>query len=101
MESLGLAKLENYKIMAQECSKSIFVPFINMVPQIPPIAPAPEPLLSSICVKLRCGSIGKNGFVIIVIRNSPRDIDVLRKISISYMWIILLHRIFLMMLRNQ
>ena len=32
MESLGLAKLENYNIMAQECSKSIFVPFINMVP---------------------------------------------------------------------
>ena len=42
MESLRLDTLENYKIMAQERSKSIFVPFINMVPRIPPITPAPR-----------------------------------------------------------
>ena len=45
MESLGLAKLENYKIIAQQRSKYIFVPFINMVPRIPPIAPAPRTTL--------------------------------------------------------
>ena len=42
MESLGLAKLAEDKIMAQQRSKSTFVPFRNMVPQIPPILPAPR-----------------------------------------------------------
>ena len=42
MEALGLAKLAEYKIMAQQCSKSTSVPFKNMVPQRPPIPPAPR-----------------------------------------------------------
>ena len=42
MEMLGLAKLAEDRIMAQQCSKSTFVPFRNMVSQIPPIPPAPR-----------------------------------------------------------
>ena len=42
MESLGLAKLAEDKIMAQQRSKSTFVPFKNMVPQRPPILSAPR-----------------------------------------------------------
>ena len=41
MESLGLAKLEKENIIAQQHSKSTFVPFINMVSQRPPIVPTP------------------------------------------------------------
>ena len=40
-KSLGLAKLAEDKIMAQQCSKSTLVPFINMVPQRPQISTAP------------------------------------------------------------
>jgi len=42
MEALGLAKLAEDKIIAQQCSKSTFVPFRNMVSQRPPIMPAPR-----------------------------------------------------------
>ena len=41
MEALGLDKLAEDKIMAQQCSKSTFVPFKNQVPQRPLIPPAP------------------------------------------------------------
>ena len=42
MESLGLAKLAEDKIMDQQPSKSTIVPFRNMVPERPPIPPAPR-----------------------------------------------------------
>ena len=42
MEALGFANLEENKTMAQQCSKSNFVPFKNMVPQRTPILPAPR-----------------------------------------------------------
>ena len=42
MEILGLAKLVEDKIRAQQRSKSTFVPFRNMVPQGPPIPPTPR-----------------------------------------------------------
>ena len=42
MEILGLAKLVEDKIRAQQCLKSTFVPFINMVPQRHPIPLTPK-----------------------------------------------------------
>ena len=39
---LGLAKLAEDKIRAQQRSQSTFVPFRNMVPQRPPIPPTPR-----------------------------------------------------------
>ena len=42
MEALGLVKLAKDKIMTQQLSKYTFVPFINMVPQRPPISLAPR-----------------------------------------------------------
>ena len=42
MEILGLDNLEEDKIRAQQCLKSSFVPFKNMVPQRPPIPPTPR-----------------------------------------------------------
>ena len=42
MESRGFDKLEEDKIIAQQCSQSTFVPFRNMVSQIPPIMPTPR-----------------------------------------------------------
>ena len=45
MEILGLAQLAEDKIRAQQCPKSIFVPFRNMVHQRPPITPAPRTTL--------------------------------------------------------
>ena len=42
MEALGLAKLAEDKIIAQQRSQSTFVPFRNMVSQIPPIMLAPR-----------------------------------------------------------
>ena len=42
MESLGLTKLEKENIIAQQHSKSTFVPFINMVSQRPPIMLTPR-----------------------------------------------------------
>ena len=42
MESLGLYKLVEDKIMAQQHSKSNFVPFKNMVPQRSPITLTPR-----------------------------------------------------------
>ena len=109
MESLGLAKLVEENIIAQQCSKSVFIPFRNMVPQRPQILSANrttpikllEPLLSSIYLNPRCRNIEKKGFVIIVMRNSPRDIDVLSKRSISWMWLLRLHLKFVKMLRIQ
>ena len=41
MEALGLAKLVEEKIRAQQHSKFTFVPFRNMVPQRPQMPPAP------------------------------------------------------------
>ncbi|MGD0460848.1 MAG: hypothetical protein ABSC21_24290, partial [Terriglobia bacterium] len=43
MEVLGLAKLAEDKIAAQQRSKPTFVPFRNMGSQRPPITPAPQP----------------------------------------------------------
>ena len=42
MEILGLAKLAEDKIRAQQRPKSTFAPFRNMVPQRPPIPPTPR-----------------------------------------------------------
>ena len=42
MEILGLAKLAEDNIRAQQRPKSTFVPFKNIVPQRPPITPAPR-----------------------------------------------------------
>ena len=42
MEALGLAKLAEDKMAAQQHSKSSFVPFRNMGSQRPPILPAPR-----------------------------------------------------------
>ena len=41
-KAIGLDKLEEGKIIAQQFSKSNFVPFINMVPQIPRITQSPR-----------------------------------------------------------
>ena len=41
-KALGLAKLAEDKIMAQQRSKPTFVPLRNMVPQRPQILPAPR-----------------------------------------------------------
>ena len=43
MEILGLAKLAEDKIKAQQHPKSTFVPFRNMVSQRHPIPPTPRP----------------------------------------------------------
>ena len=43
MEILGLAKLAEDKIRAQQYPKSTFVPFRNMVSQKHPIPPTPRP----------------------------------------------------------
>ena len=42
MESLGLDKLEKDGIITQQGSQSTFVPFKNMVSQIPPTTPTPK-----------------------------------------------------------
>ena len=42
MEILGLPKLAEDKIMAQQCHKCTFVPFRNMVLQRHPIPPTPR-----------------------------------------------------------
>ena len=42
MEAPGLAKLVEENIIAQQRSKSTFVPFRNMVSQIPSITPTPR-----------------------------------------------------------
>ena len=42
MESIGLAKLAEDKIQAQQCSKSTLVPFRPMVPQRTQNIPAPR-----------------------------------------------------------
>ena len=99
MESLEFAKLEEDKIMAQQCSKSTFVSFKKWFPKDLQSHQLLEPLLKRICLKSRCKHIEKKGFVIIVMRNSLGDIDVLRKISISSMWILHPHLNFFMMLR--
>ena len=42
MEALGLDNMEEDNNISQQCSKSTFGPFKNMVSQIPPNLPAPR-----------------------------------------------------------
>ena len=74
MEILGLAKLTKDKIGAHQRPKSTFVPFRIWFPKEIQSLQLLDPLLSSICLKSRCRNVRKNGFVIIVMRNSLKDI---------------------------
>ena len=79
MEALGLYKLVEDMIIAQQHSKSTFVPFRNMVTQRPPITPAPRTAPIKNFFEADMQAHKEKGIFIIVIRNSPRDINVLSK----------------------
>ena len=89
MEALGLDKLVEDNIWAQQCPKSNLVSFRPMVPKRTQNSPAPRTTPIKHLSEAEMQNFGKKGFVIIMMRNSPRDIDVLRKISITWMWIFL------------
>ena len=99
MEILGLDKLTEDKIRAQQRPKSTFVPFKNMVPQSHsiPLTPRTTPIKHLSKAEMRAHR--KKEFVIIVMINSCGDINVLNTSPISWMWLLRLHLKFVTLLR--
>ena len=95
----GVDKLIEDKIKAQQCPKSTFVPFRNMVSQRHPIRSTPRPTPIKDLSKAEMRARREKDFVIIVMGNSPKDINALNKSSISWMWFLHMHLKFLKLLR--